>query len=240
MKDLLGTEEYSLEYDCQAGFPMDRNRNASCRAALSEGVDWWVTFDSDMAFPRDVIWGLLRPMVAGGSEYDVELGEVRHVRPEQVDVVSGLYFRKGPPFTPVSGVLTRKDHPAWHHPINTDWAGLVRSDIVGAGCLAVRGSALQKIGEPWFEYMDWPGRQESSEDIHFCLQAKNRGLGVWTDTRIPCSHFYVNQSNTENWKQVRQTYFDSRGVPLEGFVDPGIKTVFNRDLGKPWPGSAPV
>jgi hypothetical protein len=240
LADLLETEEYSLEYDMQGGFPLDRNRNASCRVAIAEDVDYWITLDSDMAYPDNLFWGLLRPLVTGGAEYDVELGETKHVNPEQVDIVSGLYFRRGAPFTPVSGVLTRTDHPAWHHPINTDWMGLVKTDIVGAGCLAVRGSALKKIGDPWFKYEKWFDGSESSEDIFFGLQAKNRGLGVWTDTRIPCAHFYVNQSTTEQWKETREKYFDAKGVPKEIFVDPAIRPMFNRDLKKPWPGSRPV
>ena len=247
--EVLGTSEWMYTIDRQGGYPMHFNRNNSCRAVLDSGADFWLTFDSDMVFPQTVIADLLRVMTQGDEMYDPETKRVRKVSPGEIDILSGLYFKKAPPFPPINGVFTRDDLRYWHSPINTEYKGLVRNDVIGAGCMCVRPDALRKMDAPWFQYQEivtLDGHHDlSSEDVWFCMRAQDCGLQVWTDTRMVCGHITGFSADQRHWDQFKNGTPESPGLfdPKDGHLrmelldeDTGRHFVRNPNA---WPGTGP-
>jgi hypothetical protein len=249
MKALNELGEFSFIVDRQSGYPMDFNRNCSVESALESGADFWITFDSDMAFPTTVLADMVRVMFEGGERYDLDRQEVVRVNPEEVEVLSGLYFKKAPPFPPVSGVFIRDDRPERHAPINTEHQGLIRCDVVGGGCLCVRPDALRKLGDPWFKYMygkdDKGKRFASSEDVWFSRQCADKGIGVWTDSRIKCGHLTSFMADERNWNIYRNGIGEEPGLfsretgELNAMLfDEETRANLKLDP-KKWPGTGP-
>ena len=249
MNQVMGVGQWMYLIDRQYGYPMHFNRNCSCAAVLDSMADFWITLDADMTFPATVLADLMRLMVQGGETYDPETKKVRQVSPGEIDILSGLYFKKAPPFPPINGVFTRDDIRFWHSPINTEYKGLVRNDVIGAGCMCVRPDALRKIGHPWFKYQeitDLQGRNDiSSEDVWFCQRAQDLGLQVWTDTRLACGHITGLVAEQHHWDQFKYGTAEHPGLfdredghlRLELLDNETIKH-FTRDP-KAWPGTGP-
>jgi glycosyltransferase involved in cell wall biosynthesis len=151
-------------------FPVDRNRNEICKSAIELDCDYLLFLDSDMTFPDDMVARLL----------DADR-----------DIISGIYFKKAPPYNPVPSIFD-PDCPSGQDlkPVQVDSPGLVKVDVVGAGCLLIRKKVLEKMKRPWFSYAldKRTGEMSISEDIGFCRKAVACGFEVWTDTRIVCGH----------------------------------------------------
>ena len=246
---VLGKGQWMYTVDRQTGYPMHFNRNSSCWAVLDSEADFWLTFDADMVFPPTIMADLLRVMTQGGETYDPETKKTRQVSPGEIDILSGLYFKKTPPFPPVNGVFTLDDNRYWHSPINTEYKGLVRNDVIGAGCMCVRPAALKKIGSPWFQYQEITepnGKPAiSSEDVWFCQRAQDCGLQVWTDTRLVCGHitgFAADQRHCDQFKYGTPEapgLFDREDGHLRTeLLDPDTVKHFIRNP-MAWPGTGP-
>ena len=156
-----------------AGMPYDHARNTAAQEVLSKGFTWLFFLDSDVIPPRDAIVRLMA-----------------HRKP----VISGVYSRRSPP----EAVPVIIKNGGWYQgPLN---CGVIEVDLVGAGCLLIHRSVLEKLpplderrGKRWF---DWrvdmphslpPGRA-LSEDFAFCVQCKDHGIPVLVDTSIECRH----------------------------------------------------
>lgn len=78
-----------------ADFPIDHNRNSSVDLARKlYGAKYIMQFDTDMTFQADTIFEMLDAIekpAPDGSE---------------VEIISGMYFGKQPPFRPVGGMFT--------------------------------------------------------------------------------------------------------------------------------------
>jgi hypothetical protein len=237
LQRIMGNRTWTLVYDWQNGFPLDLNRNNSVKTALSYQADYWITLDSDMVFPWDVIPRLIETMENGGVQYRGE--KIEDVPAQDIDILSGLYFWKKPPYMPVSGILIRTDFP-FHICINTQWPGLVKTDIVGAGCLCCRGAVLKQMVYPYFFYREWKDGVFSSEDILFSVQAREAGFKAWTDTRIKCGHLLQQVVSHESWTPHIKEAFDEHGGLRPEAISQDTKQHLSPDLDlSHWPGSWP-
>lgn len=159
-----------------AGLPFDHGRNEAVREAIFEGATWLFFLDDDVIPPADAFERL-----------------VSHGRP----IVSGLYYRRNAPITPVmyyetSGLPT---------PITQFAYGkLIDADLVGAGCLAIHKSVFTAIDRP-FEWLmdrsDLPPRERVGEDMAFCRKARAAGFGIAVDTSVECHHLGLGESRTD-------------------------------------------
>lgn len=169
------------------GMPFDHARNAACRHALDLGLDWIFFLDSDVVPPRDAVLRLLA-----------------HRQP----IVSGVYRRRSPPVA--VPVMLRGGRWITDLPHNQ----LVDVELVGAGCLLIHRSVLEKFlanpgrpGKPWF---DWrvdlqgllPQGECLSEDFTFNLRARQEfGYRILVDTSIKCRHIGLGEADGDgNWK----------------------------------------
>lgn len=142
------------------------SRNALSKIALQTKADYVLWLDSDMIFPSDVMEKMIKHMKDGK------------------DIVSGLYFKRRPPFEPVIYKTLTPDHAEKlpNYPRDT----VFEVEGVGLGCCMMSTKVLRDIlldGEDWFSQIGNFG-----EDLSFCLRAKKLGYKIYCDSTIKCGH----------------------------------------------------
>ena len=150
-------------------------------AARMEG-DWLFMLDTDQTFAPSVLQRLLRPF----QEHDL-------------DIITGLYYQKGPPYLPVlfrwllpqpltpspAGRGGRDGGAQFISGFNDDT--LLKVDAAGAGCLLVRRRVFDRIalelGEEPFTPFDG-----YSEDLSFFKRCQRLGIEAWCHPAVEMEH----------------------------------------------------
>lgn len=156
-----------------SGAPFDHARNLCVKKCLDMGFSHLFFLDDDIVLPWDAILRLMN---------------------RNLDIVSGIYYRRHPPILPVM----LKDTPP-----NPQYLGegvtfgdLIEADLVGAGCLLIKRHVLEAMRGPtkerWFDWRcDWfdrPEYERCSEDFAFCREAKKLGFKIHVDTGVQAIH----------------------------------------------------
>ena len=141
-------------YDFNIGSLIYDARNRLSADAMKCGADFILWLDSDMIVPQDAMVKLLKHMEDGK------------------DIVSGLYFRRRAPFTPV----------LYTYPENS----VFEVDGCGFGCFMTRVDVLHEILLNDFDL--FTPIEHYGEDLAFCLRAKENGFKIWCDSTIKCGH----------------------------------------------------
>lgn len=157
------------------------SRNKLATQAIKAGCDYVMWFDSDMIFPVDTLQRLAKHM-------------------EDKDIVSGLYFRRQPPFTPVLFKKLNGEDGSWEG--YEDYPQeLFELDGIGFGCVMVKTEVLVDMAfqeHNWFQPL-----ANFGEDLSFCLRAKKLGYKVWCDPTIKCGHIGHLIVNEDVYKTMR-------------------------------------
>lgn len=172
------------------GQPFDMARNTCCMRALESGAEWLFFLDSDVIPPPDCVPRLL----SRGKP-----------------LVSGLYCRRSPPH----GVPVAIKNNQW---VTQFRAGdLLEVDVVGAGCLLIHRSILEKLppqdpttGKHWFHWrVDYPKedpRPHMSEDFNFNLWVREKlGIPTYLDTAVQCKHVGLSQATIGQLSPIEYT-----------------------------------
>lgn len=160
------------------------SRQFLAETAVKEGADYILWLDSDMTFDSDLLIDLMK---------DVQEGR---------DFVSGLYFRRKPPYTPVlykkirmgmfanEGITIEYDDYPENEIFEIDACGfggvLMRTEMVKA--------IIEKEGHTFSPLLGY------GEDISFCIRAKRLGYQLWCDSRIKMGHIAKTVANEETFK----------------------------------------
>lgn len=176
----LAMQMGSLVYD---------SRNALAREAINRGTDYVLWLDSDMVFAPDLLTRLFATAEATGA-----------------DILTGVYYRRQPPYTPVlydrldwdgDKIIAEKteDVGADVHEVAGCGFGcvLMRSDVL-LGTLAATGA--------WFSPYRGIG-----EDLAFCMRAREAGYKILCDPSITLGHV----GNTIITKQFFDAYTAGKG-----------------------------
>ena len=148
-------------------------RNDFAKSVISKNADALLFFDSDMTFPEDTLERM-----------------VKHVE-DGKDIISGLYFKRRPPFSPVLykelGYRPETDEtyfeellelPTSKEPFEVAGAGM--------GCCMITKNVLLDLAlnyQTWFNPIHNMG-----EDLAFCIRARDLGYKIWCDPTISCGH----------------------------------------------------
>lgn len=168
------------------------------------GADKFLFIDVDMEFPANTIPQLM--------SYNVP-------------IVSGLYYIKIPPHSPIAGWTAKngwrvnangkrwKEHYAPlpdNQLVEVDWAGI--------GCLMVDRKVFDTIKLPCFKdtWNNKQGQRQKGHDMVFCEKAKKAGFKIYVDTAIDCTHWHKTAVN----KLYVESYHDSG---IEGIMAKKIK-----------------
>lgn len=158
-------------------------RNKLAVSAIKGNYDYVLWLDSDMTFPQDMLVRMLEHM-------------------KDKDIVSGLYFRRVPPFKPVLFKTIDPDaEPSWtgyddypSHPFELEG--------IGFGCVLMKTSVLCSLGlmqGGWFSPIGGFG-----EDLSFCIRARKAGYKIWCDPSLACGHVGHTVINESFYKTYRE------------------------------------
>lgn len=169
---------------------VDLARNKAVEAFLKSDCTHLLMLDCDHRHPADVVERLTRWMVRDPAK----------------QIISGLSFRRGPPYDPT---VYRVDEDGTVNAFLSWEPGLVRADIVGGPCLLVSRDVYETIPAPWFAF-----RYENAEmglypgeDIYFSLKCGEYNFPIYVDTTCVSPHA------TEAWvdEKMYRAYIESRG-----------------------------
>lgn len=176
--------------DCACAFQIGslvyESRNSLAKKAIEIEADYVLWLDSDMKFAPDIMQRLMGDITEKGC-----------------DLVSGLYFRRVFPYTPVlfeelgdpekDSNVHFKDYDEYPENSLFPIAG------AGFGCLLHKADILldsfAKYGT-CFDPMDGYG-----EDLSFCIRAKNLGYNLFCDSTVKCGHVGSLTITEDFWKR---------------------------------------
>lgn len=175
-----------------------RNDIARCKLAeflmADERYTHLVMLDSDHVHPPDIVHRLARWFQA---------------YPEQVQVVGGLNFRRGPPFDPCAFI----DPGDGFFRRMAEWiTGAMEVDALGTGSIMIARSVFEKIDKPWFAYdytrlEDWPGT-----DMWFSAKCRKAGITLWCDSTTSSPHVGDRLISEETYRE----WLAEHGIEMEG------------------------
>lgn len=145
-------------------------RNKLAAEAVKLEADYIMWFDSDMIFQADTLERLMK---------DLDDGR---------DIVSGLYFRRSAPFSPVAfekiqiadgGDCEFKDY-------HGDLTGIHEVEGVGFGCVLMRSDVIFECFSKYGTCFSPIGKV--GEDLSFCWRARELGYKIWLDADVKLGH----------------------------------------------------
>lgn len=150
------------------------SRNKLAALALDSEADYVLWLDSDMIFPPNTLERMLKVL----EEH------------EEVDILSGLYFRRGQPFTPVlfSKLEINAEGKLEYEDLKDIPEGLFEVAGCGFGGVLMKTDCLFDIaakegGGVWFTpFID------AGEDCAFCVRARQNGYRIFCDPSIEFGH----------------------------------------------------
>jgi len=160
-----------------AHYPIHYARNLCVEAFLSlPGAAWLYFIDDDMVPPEN--WNALlkygEPMVSGFS-----LGWQEY------------HKRERRPPSPLFVSYWKQADGAWKSGPPVSYTEPYRCDGVGAACLLIHRSVLERVGKPWFKtvFDETDGHVITGEDLWFFDRARAEGMGgVLVDPTVIFGH----------------------------------------------------
>lgn len=173
----------------QMGSLIYTSRNNLALQAMKAEFDYMLWLDSDMVFQQDLLVKMKQVM----DEKDL-------------DFVTGLYFRRVPPFTPVlfdqldideNGICT------W-----TDWKdvpeGMFKIGGCGFGCVLIKTDVLFDVQAKFGEMFSPIANM--GEDLSFCWRARQCGYDIWCDPSLVCGHVGYTIINDKFYQSYRSVH----------------------------------
>lgn len=144
------------------------SRNKLAGYALEMEADYILWLDSDMVFQPDTLERMMDTMN-------------KH---PHIDILSGLYFRRTTPFTPVLfNKLERDGETLVFEDVKEVPDDLFEVAGCGFGCVLMKTDCLFDIGINWFTpFVD------AGEDCAFCMRAREKGYKIYCDPNISLGH----------------------------------------------------
>lgn len=149
------------------------SRNKLASYAVQMEADYILWLDSDMVFPPDI----LERMMAVLDEN------------KEIDILSGLYFRRTTPFTPVLfNNLERNGDEVKFDEFKEVPEELFEIGGCGFGCVLMRTDCLLTIAAKeqqgnWFTPL-----ANAGEDCAFCIRARENGYRIFCDPSVSLGH----------------------------------------------------
>jgi len=148
---------YKFNISMVSGTLIADQRTKLVQTALAQGSDYILFLDSDMRFPSNLLYDL-----------------VKHDK----DIVACNYATRRKPvktvaFSDFSSLQCIYSHGQF---------GLEEVDAVGMGAMLIKADVFRKLPQPWFNISYLPnGKMYIGEDIYFCKLAQAHGYTVYID-----------------------------------------------------------
>jgi GT2 family glycosyltransferase len=171
----------------QVGSLVYTSRNDLALKAIRMGADFVLWLDSDMLFEPDTLKKLMKTLMDNN-----------------LDMVSGIYYRRIAPYTPVllkkleineSGKCESEGFK--ETPVN-----LFEVEGCGFGCVLMKSKVLFDVIA---HYQDaFTPMETVGEDLAFCIRARNLGYKIYADPGVSlghCSHQIITKKFYEAFIQ---------------------------------------
>lgn len=215
MIDLLEKYKIVSSVKILGDFPIDANRNRFVEEAIASGSDYLFFMDMDQTFPSDA------------------LARLFEVISDERPIVSGMYFLKHEPYSPVMGryvdwddtMLPWKEeyekagfvHPdgrqlaMWRAFTYFDKTAPFKADVIGLGCVLMKTSVFKDLKAPYFNYTTDPRPDHKhytmDEVMPFCAKMAKLGIPIYVDPRVQCGHITQIESNIDIFTNYRDSQF---------------------------------
>lgn len=146
------------------------SRNNLSAYAVQNNFDYVMWLDSDMQFESDIIVRLYDHMKQGKT------------------VVSGLYFRRVKPFTPVLFKTLDYNTNKWEDFLDYPKDSVFKVEGMGFGCVMTDTQVFFDIARECDGKFFTPTKN-MGEDLAFCWRARQAGHELWCDSSIKCAHW---------------------------------------------------
>ena len=164
-------------------------RERLLKAAIEEKAERILWLDSDMVFSPDLLIDL-----------SADLDEGR-------DIVTGLCFRRRPPYTPAIYKKIRMGLPGeaeTEHYNDYPDGEIFEIDACGFAAVLMNIEVGVKVLEKMnTAFTPIPGY---GEDISFCIRAKQLGYRIWCDSRVKLGHVGRSVITEDTFKAWRAQY----------------------------------
>lgn len=180
-----------------AGTYVHSARQSLVEALCRSGVTHILWIDTDMRFPRDALFRLLK-----------------HDKP----IVGINYSKRSFPteFVAIKKIGWNDGEPSLRLNTLKDSTGLEEVDAIGFGLVLMRTSVLANLPDPkdkpWF-WFDWvPGVGQVGEDVYFCELLRKHGHTIYVDHDLSkaCAHIGMHEYTTAD----AEAFLDARS-PVE-------------------------
>jgi hypothetical protein len=145
---------------------VDAARNKLVLDVLAEDPEWTMWTDQDMVLPMDTVPRLM----AHGK-----------------DVISGIYYKKGPPHFPVCWMWDNLEDGF----VRSCWSESDEPMKIGGsgmGCMLVRTQVFKDMKKHFGDEEWFVCRNGRGEDVWFCRRLAEMGIDVWLDPTVECGH----------------------------------------------------
>lgn len=146
------------------------SRDAMATEAIKNEFDFVMWFDSDMVFPADTLVRLMNTL-----------------KEKDLDIISGLYFRRIPPYSPVLFDKLEIEGEA------CEWSEftklpeeLFEVGAIGFGCVLMKTDVFFDVQTKFGQMFAPIGR--NGEDVAFCWRARQCGYKIYCDPALVCGH----------------------------------------------------
>ena len=154
----------------QMGSLIYTSRNNLAQQAIQMGADYVFWLDSDMVFEPDVLIRMLKT-----------------IQENDIDILTGLYFRRVKPYTPVlfDKLDIRRNICSWSefHELPD---GLFEVGGCGFGCVLMDASVFLSVQSKHGNM--FAPIANNGEDIAFCWRARDCGYKIYCDPSVICGH----------------------------------------------------
>lgn len=154
----------------KAGSLIYAARNDLATTAIQMDADYVLWLDSDMTFAPDTLVRMMKT-----------------IKGNNIDILTGLYFRRVPPYSPV--LFDKLDIDG----VSCDWSefkdipeGLFEVGGCGFGCVLMKTEVFYDV-QSRFSTMFAP-IGNNGEDVAFCWRARECGYKIWCDPSVACGH----------------------------------------------------
>lgn len=154
----------------QVGSLIYTSRNSLATTALRMDADWVFWLDSDMVFKPDTLERLWKT-----------------AQEKDLDFVSGLYFRRVAPYSPVlfDKIEIEGELCSWSQ-FKEIPQELFKIGACGFGCVLMKTDILLDVQAKHGNMFAPIGN--TGEDVAFCWRARDCGYDLWCDPSVVCGH----------------------------------------------------
>jgi len=142
-------------------------------AALKDDVDYVVNIDSDQIYTSEDFYELIRKI----EEHDLEMLSAGYLIKDNTMLYAHGSFNEDKTFSKVSSIGAR---------------GIIDCDVLGFGFLVMKHSFVKKMFDTYGEDLFlFDTKDNSTEDVYFCRQAKKIGTRVCFDADTRVGHLML-------------------------------------------------